>query len=363
MTDSVANDALFRVVFVCRGSVADGLGHVTRTRTVALACATSLPVKLIVIGDSSAEALLRNRGLEYEVVSDSADALKRAQQFGPQVVVFDLMEFPEAAFDEIQKAAMTVSLSPIFNCLERVDVVFHRTSYRGEGWPTGDRPLVRSGLDYAVVREDCQRIPSDVYSHHVGHSPLSIAISMGGADAGNKTLRVLESLRKVPCDLLFWVLLGEGYGHSYQDLVDCIRDDPRHEIILAKTNNSMWRIMGSCSLAILAGGTVTYEAAYARLPSINVFEVADHVFLVQELVDHGTCISAGYSMNDALHVINANVALFEKDRGELLTMHERCTGLIDGRGATRIVDEISEFYRRYAVDRKALVGLALPASD
>ena len=36
--------------------------------------------------------------------------------------------------------------------------------------------------------------------------------------------------------------------------------------ILAKTNRSMWRVLGNCSLAILAGGVTSYEAAFAGCP-------------------------------------------------------------------------------------------------
>ena len=190
------------------------------------------------------------------------------------------------------------------------------------------------------------RISEEVYRYSLEQNPLSIVISMGGSDASNNTLQVLNALRSVSSSMLFWVLLGEGYEHSYQALVDCMQKDSRHEIILAKTNNTMWRIMRMCTLAILAGGTITYEAAYAGLPSINIFEVEKHVFLIKELVEKGVSLNAGYPLSDALSVVKANVAYLECSRDELLAMHRKSKDLIDGLGARRIAQEMELFYWR-----------------
>lgn len=334
-----------RVLFICRGSSTHGLGHVLRARTVALRLARRASVRLVVLGDSYVDAILAGRGLPYEIVSEAEPILTLHAAYQPQVVVFDLTEFPEDLFHRIQRSAMTVSLSPIFNALAKVDIIFHRTRYVGEDWNfVGVAPEQRCGLEYAVIRESCEKMPREVYQQTLAQDPLSVMISLGGTDASNKTLQVLESIQLLPNRLLLWVLLGEGYAHSYQALADCVKRTPRHEVILAKTSDSMWRVMKTCALAIVAGGTITYEAAHAGLPTINVFDSGRNVFLIQELLDHGVCLSAGYPLPDALSVVNANVAHLERARGELLAMHQRAHELVDGHGAARIATEIEEFY-------------------
>ena len=162
---------------------------------------------------------------------------------------------------------------------------------------------------------------------------------MGGTDAVNKTLAILNMVKEVPDKVLFWALLGEGYTHAYEDLVRCIRGS-KHEIILAKTNDSMWRIINSCSLAILAGGTTTYEAVYAGLPSINTLETEEHYFLIQELVEKGVCANAGYIFEESLHTLRGAITYYSHHRDVLYTMHERASGMIDGNGAQRVAEEI-----------------------
>ena len=239
---------LMRVLFVARGSVKDGLGHVMRSRTVAMEMGKQVSARFIVLGDEFVDALLVGRGLRHEIVRDEEEVLSRAAEFAPHVVVLDMLRFDRDRLLRLKERSMVASLSPVFDQLGLVDVLYHRSSVRDPRWNFGpDGPHVECGLQYTVVRSNCRVIPEDVYRRNLAEHPLSVAISMGGADAGNKTLEVLEALRAVPAPLLIWVLLGEGYAHSYNALVERVKRDARHEVILAKTADSMWRVMQTCS--------------------------------------------------------------------------------------------------------------------
>ena len=348
-----------KILFICRGSAYDGIGHVIRSRTVARAMREVALVKLVVIGEAYVDNLLADRGLDHTTVTHDDQAMHIYREFMPDVVIFDLLYLDETVFQAISQSTITVGLSPIFNCLSRLDLLFHRTAIPDENWPiNGTKPLIRSGLEYAVVCEHCYRIPEDFYRQNLKIETLSVAISMGGTDAANKTLQVLNTIKQVPEKLFVWVLLGEGYMHSYQDLVDCMRRS-RHEIILAKANDSMWRILSMCSLAILAGGTTTYEAAYAGLPSINTLEAEEHFFLIQELVEKGVCLCAGHTFPESLRILNDRIIHLNRNRHELLALHLRSKRLIDGLGAQRIIEVIQEYYQKHhhnvdATKRKGL---------
>ncbi len=333
-----------RILMACRGGPHLGLGHIMRTRVVARCLAERLPVHIVGWGDAAAlHALLGGRGLSFQVVS-GPEALPSIQQsWQPHLVVFDTTEFPPALFAAMRERATVVSLSPIFNCLGQVDLAFHRAPCPGDRDTQGSS-VIRRGLEYTVIQEGCHPIPEDVYSRNLAQQPLAVAISMGGADGSNNTLRLLSSIARLTTPLLLWVLLGEGYSHSYQALVDCVNRDARHEIILAKTTDSLWRVLQSCSLAILAGGITTYEAVYAGLPSINIL-LHDHAAeLVDPLVERGVCLSAGYPFAAALPVVNAELSSLEASRPRLLAMHRQSRALIDGRGASRIAEEIEAFH-------------------
>ncbi len=298
-------------------------------------------VRLVVIGDGCATPLLAGRDLDFLSVADESAALRAVDDFAPDVVVFDLLRFDAAATRALAARACTVNLSPIFDSMAEVALMFHRTAKAGTQWAAG--PELRASLGYAVVSSHTARIPEPVFEHHASDPTLSLAISMGGTDAANKTLRVLEELKQCPSRLLIWLLLGEGYAHSYQHLVDTMRGS-HHEIILAKTNASMWRVLHLCSLVLLAAGTTTYEAAYAGIPSINLLENPSNYFLIEELVEKNAALCAGRSFDESLRALNRLITDLDGDRPRLRAMHRAAQSLVDGQGAARIADEIAAFH-------------------
>jgi spore coat polysaccharide biosynthesis predicted glycosyltransferase SpsG len=327
-----------RLLFCCRGSAADGLGHVIRTRAVVDRLPGDVEAELLVLGgDRHPVALLGGLAVPWSLAADDEALAERAAAFDPGIVVLDTERLDRDVFETVADGRVTASLSPIFDQLADVDVAFSRTRYSADG-SVPDAPNRRHGLDYAIVRPDCHRIEPATFEQHLQESPIAVAITMGGADAPNRTLEVVDALRGMAAPATFWVLLGEGYAHSYNDLVEAVRRDERHEVILAKTRQSMWRILRNCSLAILAGGVTTYEAAYAGLPSINLLSAPDHAFLVRELVERGAaeCITS-QPQGEALR---AAVDRLEADRPSLLRMHRASQGLVDGRGAERVLDEV-----------------------
>jgi spore coat polysaccharide biosynthesis predicted glycosyltransferase SpsG len=164
---------------------------------------------------------------------------------------------------------------------------------------------------------------------------------MGGGDAPNKTLQVLQSVCQLEIPCTFWVLLGEGYRHSYQDLVTSIRKDSNHEIILAKTNRSMWNVFSNCSVAILAGGLTTLEAVYAGLPTLNIFEKEDHLLATgKQLFEQGVAEDLGLFNNGSLNGLRDRLSFLNGNKSQLLQMRERSKGKIDKLGPFRIYEAL-----------------------
>jgi len=313
-----------------------------RCRTVAVEMARRrADVNVVLIGEERiGRALLESR-IPYTVVGDDAASLAVRRRLRPDVVVFDLLSFDSRTFDAIAAWSRTVCLSPIFDLLDQVDLAFSRATSPWHAELAGrGKPVVRAGARYATTAPHCCRIATSAYRRQLALDPLAVGICMGGADAANNTLRVLEAVRRVPTTMLFWVLLGEGYVHSYQQLIDCASADRRHEVILAKTHDSMWRILGGCSVVILAGGITNYEAAYAGIPSIISLADDGKRWLLQDLVDAGVCRYAGAPLEAALPNLHETLTFLNRQRDVLLAMHRRCKRLVDGHGARRIVDEI-----------------------
>jgi len=329
-----------RLLFFCRGSVQEGLGHLTRTRNVARLIAPKASVRIAAVGDSIAEKILADCECEYRVFSNDAEAFRWGFDLPPDAVVFDALTLSRDCFQLARRSPLIVSLSPIFEHLPDVDIVYHRTAIRDPGWSSiNTSPMIKCGLRYAVIGDHCKRIYSSAYRKALQSNTLSIAVSMGGADASNRTLTAVRKIRDFEQKLRVWIILGEGYSHSYQDLVDSVRGS-KHEIILAKTNDSMWRILSDCALILLAGGVSTFEAAFVGLPSINILEDENRYFLIQELVEAKACLYAGTLSSSAFSNVFCILEKAYEDRKWLFEMHLQGTKLIDGKGAKRIASDI-----------------------
>jgi spore coat polysaccharide biosynthesis predicted glycosyltransferase SpsG len=329
------------ILFVCKASTEIGLGHLIRSRTLAEIAVVKHAVYFLAIGSRIANKLLDGSSFDFEVIEGEKE-LSRYVSKQYDAIVMDMMHISRPWFLYLKKRSLlTVSVSPVFNQMDKIDLFFNRTSCGIEEYNLA--PVKRfAGLKYAVVQKACSPINSRNFKTNLQRSNLPIALSMGGGDAGNNTLRILKSLSLCRVPATFWILIGEGYNHSLDLLINDISYDKSHEIILAKTNVSAWHILNNCVLAILSGGITTYEAAYAGLPTINMFWSEDQFPLIKELIDAGVSINAGMINDDNLKMLNVVIEELYQNRNKLLEMHRSSKNLIDAKGGQRIIDSIEK---------------------
>lgn len=327
------------ITLVCKGGVNTGLGHLHRTISFIEDAKQFANFTIIAILDRGLEILFKdiaNVNFIYNEVDLEKTVLgisNNAEHCIIDCVELDThnQQFLRSKFKKI------ISLSPVFNNYEIVDVLF--TRFTEHNYPKNVQ--VFSGLQYSIFNTHCRQILNDEYERALGEKPLTIAISMGGVDAPNKSLKILEVLAQLKIDLTIWVLLGEGYSHSYQSLVDAIGKDSNHEIVLAKTNRSMWKILSNCSLAIFAGGLTTFEAIYAGLPTINIFEKEIHQSIIsKEIIEKQVSMNIGIFNEASLEVLKQQLLLYYNDRSLLLKMRQNTKGLLDKFGAERTIEKI-----------------------
>lgn len=193
-----------KVLFVCRASLQEGMGHLSRCQTMIENAPEGVETKLVILPDYI--------------------------QAGYDVTVFDLNKLDQWTFDQFKKD-FTVCLSPLFEHIDKVNQVFHRTrelplslSRRG-----GE---VYAGLEYAVIGSHCRKISDEDYE---------------------------QALMSVP-------------------------------FALSMTGNGLWEAMKYCSMVVCNTGVTPYEAVYAGIPSIIITKSETH-YLVKELEMKGACLT------------------------------------------------------------------------
>ncbi len=327
-----------KLLFICKASTTTGLGHLIRSRSFVselLKERPGLEVDFYIIGEPLVERLLTEIKFAYTIVENEDQIPLQANY---DICFFDLIPIDPNFFQKVKsRTALTVSLSPIFDKLLEVDLIFNRTKYHQQ--LTEFLPgQFYGGLEHSIIQSNCKKINTSVYEENLELDQFPIALIMGGGDAANKTLQFLKSLKNCTVPATFWVLLGEGYSHSYNELIEVIKKDSKHEIILAKTNRSMWQILRNCILAILPGGITTYEAAYAGLPTINMLEEDDKYYLIQELEEYEVCFYNGVINEENLDRLNRLIESLYQNKKLLLQMHINSKGLISANSPIKILE-------------------------
>ena len=347
-----------RLQILCRGTKQGGLGHLFRTRTFARAAqAETHDVQVVAIVEEDLESILEDLPCPVDYVRQDHEAATLVAARRPEILVCDLTGVDAAAFEALRGSCpLMVSLSPVFTPMDRLDAVFTRVA----GTPPIPGVELFAGMQYAVFGEQCTPIDDAAYERALSSVALPIAVSMGGADAANKTLKVVRALVELELPTVIWVLLGEGYAHSYNALVRAVRAARLHEVILAKTNRSMWQIMGNCAVAILAGGLTTVEAVYAGLPSINLFERREHREQMRELLERDICLDGGYFSEDSLKQMTQKLHSLGRARGQLREIRRRMGGAVDQHGPRRVLHALEALHhrRRSAVSARSMAASA-----
>ncbi len=329
------------ITLVCKGGVNTGLGHVHRTVSFIEGIGEAADIRTIAIIDRGLEILFKEiKNVFFIYEETELEAILKQTELNTEYCIIDAVELTENNQKALRnKYKKIISLSPVFNNYGIVDYLF--TRFSEYNYP--ENVKVFGGLEYSIFNTNCRQITDDVYKRNLEEKQLTIGVSMGGIDAPNKTLKILEALAKQEQDYTIWVLLGEGYSHSYQELVDTIRRDSNHEIILAKSNRSMWKILSNCSLAIFAGGLTSFEAIYAGLPTINIFEKEIHQSIIsKEIVEKNISVNLGTLSDETLKTLQLKLNSFYNERSQLLQMRENAKGLLDKHGPARTIKVIRE---------------------
>ncbi len=329
-----------KIAVYCTGGTTLGFGHFFRSNTFVKSAPDYVDIRLVPVVEPEDKHIFKDVSSITSICDSEETALKTILEFKPDVVVFDCVFTSDHFFVALKKSIrFTVSISPVFNQMANIDFLFTRNANS----PAIENVIIYKGFNYAVFNENCSYILDEIYFHNLSKKFLTVGIAMGGGDAPNKTLQVLRSISKLETPCTFWVLLGEGYKHSYQDLVSSIQKDSNHEIILAKTNRSMWNVLSNCSVAILAGGLTTLEAVYAGLPTLNIFEKDDHLLATgKQLFDQGIAENLGLFNETSLDTLRERLSVLNTNKSNLLQMRERAKGKVDKLGPSRIYEVLKE---------------------
>ena len=336
------------IIFRTDASPQIGFGHLTRCRALAMAL-RSEGKRCVMVGPAAEYARSVDQETfedwipapEWSSANEDADRLIGvARKFEAEWLVLDDYRIDETYQLRVREAGLRwlqfdgTASKPLW-----ADIVLNANpAARSEDYQAVLRnPNARLllGPRYAILRPEFDQItPREPW-----RPVKKILLTFGGGDDRGANQFVLSTLLPFTSPEQEFVVISGATNPSNPSLKRWIDDHGQGRVSLHIDPEQVAPLFASCDLAVMAGGTSTYEAARCGLPMILI-AIADNQWWQSEgWVKQGVAAYAGpiESIDNAwLHAAFSEVA--EPAGRRLISI--RALELVDGKGVGRVADEV-----------------------
>lgn len=196
------------------------------------------------------------------------------------------------------------------------------------------------GPQYFPLRREFLEIPR--YPRLTSPLGEKILVTLGGADPGQVTLKVIESLTELDQQLQIRVVAGP----SYPDLDRLKAAIRQRQILLLQEVDDMAELMMWADIGISAGGGTLAEMAYLGLPAIIIQTAENQAASRFYDTEYGASLYLGDAGTVSNDQILDSVKLLCANSLKRQKMRENGWKLIDGNGGRRVYEALLPFFRR-----------------
>jgi UDP-2,4-diacetamido-2,4,6-trideoxy-beta-L-altropyranose hydrolase len=164
-----------------------------------------------------------------------------------------------------------------------------------------------------------------------------VVVSMGGADPGDLTGKVLDAFSLLTdLQLDIRVLLSGSEAHHPSPGAERRSANGNHTLCFELMSDAFPKILNWADLALIGSGLTRYETALVGTPSIVLAMFPSHVEMVQEFSRAGAAIDVGLGSQATPESIAAVARLVITDPNMRHHMKSEGQKLVDGQGAERL---------------------------
>ena len=320
-----------RVIFRTRADHAQGMGDIWGSLAIADAWSGSAEAMLMLCaGDDQAADVLTRGGHRFEMVRSADEERRLLEEFRPDVAVINQLQSPPALITLYQAhARLVVTIDDVGEGAALADLRIN-VLYQTPGAVT-DCSYIMLRREFAVLRERAKPIRDAV---------RELLITQGGADTYGFTPRIVEAIGRLSVIPHGTVVVGPAFRHD-RELEQAVGASSV-PLSVIRNARDMADLMWAADLAITAGGLTMFELACVGTPSLVVcgerFEVESAERL--ERAGAGRCLGFGGDLEAGR--LSGAVEALARDPASRQAMSDRGKQLIDGHGAQRIVQLITE---------------------
>jgi UDP-2,4-diacetamido-2,4,6-trideoxy-beta-L-altropyranose hydrolase len=166
-----------------------------------------------------------------------------------------------------------------------------------------------------------------------------ILVTLGGSDPENVTLKILSSLQNLTSNgLEVAVVVGAGNAHNLA--LQSAAKGSQIPIRLIRNASNMPELLEWADMAIISGGTTTYEAAFMGLPCLIVIIAENQVMVAEKFAEIQAAINLGWHGNLSCECVHKSIEQLQVNCKARENMSRIGKQLVDGLGTTRVIKAI-----------------------
>ncbi len=211
---------------------------------------------------------------------------------------------------------------------------------------------ILAGPRYFPLRSDLLRNPR----REKTAPPLAkrIVVTFGASDPQNISTRVIQALSTLDIhDLEVTVVVGALNKNAPALAVEVGKLPSTIRARLIENPENLNEVLATSDLAISAGGVTSLELAHLGVPTIVICVAGNQLAASKALAAHGVTLNLGWHEEVSTSTLARTLHQLIHDATQRTRMAELGQKLIDGRGATRIVEEMKCFSLRLRLIQSA----------
>lgn len=321
------------ILLKTKGGHKEGMGDVTSSLALAEEFRrNNYKVLFVVNNNESVINLVSQNNFEYYIAEDLAEMASCIEDKRLDIAILNQLKTPEKEALLFKKCSkMLVTIEDTGSSARLADLRFN----------------VLYPIDEAITDFKFMPLARIYQEKHKSYKEIlekvgNILVIQGGSDTYGFTPKIVRALYLISRDININVVLGPNFSHN-DELNDAMCKIQRgYNLIRGK--NDLSNLMMEADLAISAGGNTLFELACLGVPAIVVCGELFEVETADRLQKENFGINLGFGKQvDDKDICNAVNHLIY-DTQLRIEMRNRGKELINGRGAQKMIQKISDFF-------------------
>ena len=190
------------------------------------------------------------------------------------------------------------------------------------------------GSRYALLRRQFQE-----YQRRVPDTPdkaKKILVFLGGADADNVTLKVIQALNLLG-DPQLEIKVVVGHVNPNQAMLEKELGHSLFAWEIIQATREMPQLMDWADFAVCAGGSTCWELAYMGLPALLITVAENQLNIAEGMDRHGAAVNCGWHDTLTPGELAEHILYLATDEVLRASMSKNGKSAVDGKGAQRVV--------------------------